>query len=144
MSESARPGPKRSAHKHGAAAAKVVPADGYGAIKSGSDEAVLAQAAFPAKRRCQGATRYGQPCRLWANAGGEFCYWCERAGRPRYPLARPAGEAVIAPGTARARKQRCGGVTVFGEPCGYFSAGGSGLCLWCQGAEKRGKDARTS
>jgi hypothetical protein len=96
--------------------------------------------AFPAKQRCQGATRYGQPCRLWATAGGDFCYWCERAGRTRYPLAGPVGEAA---GAAGVRKQRCRGVTIFGEPCGYFSAGDGGLCLWCQGADKRGKDPRT-
>ena len=94
--------------------------------------------AFPAKRRCQGATRYGQPCRLWATAGGDFCYWCERAGRPRYPLAAVPKEAEGA-GVTSARKQRCRGTTVFGQPCGCSAVGEDGLCLWCQAAEKRGK-----
>jgi hypothetical protein len=141
MSKSARPGPKRLAPKHGGAAAKVeaAPERDATAEKSRADTAVLAPPVFefPAKRRCQGATRYGQPCRLWATAGGDFCYWCERAGRPRYPLATPAGETAS---PAATRKQRCRGVTVFGEPCGYFSASDGGLCLWCQGAERRGKE----
>ena len=133
MSRHARPGPARRTPKHKSAAVKVEPAAEHGA-------AIQAPSAFefPAKRRCQGATRYGQPCRLWATAGGEFCYWCERAGRPRYPLAQPDAAASAA-GLTSGRKQRCRGVTVFGEPCGSFSAGASGLCLWCQGADKRGK-----
>jgi hypothetical protein len=145
MSKSARQGPKRRTPKQSPAAAKVelVAANAAMVEKLASGEAVVAPFEFTAKRRCQGATRYGQPCRLWATAGGEFCYWCERAGRPRYPLARSPGDASSAAGSASVRKQRCRGVTVFGEPCGFFSAGEDGLCLWCQGAEKRGKDTQT-
>lgn len=107
--------------------------------KTNLAQATSAQAPleFSAKRRCQGATRYGQPCGLWAAAGGDFCYWCERAGRPRYPLNPPA-DAVAGPDAAETRKQRCRGVTVFGAPCSYFAAGDGGLCLWCQGVGKRG------
>ena len=146
MSKSARSGPQRHAPKPGAAVAKVKRAPANGAIIEGPgvEQVVAAKSAFefPVKRRCQGATRYGQPCRLWATAGGDFCYWCERAGRPRYPLAGPDGQTANPLGTERIRKQRCRGVTVFGEPCGYFSAGDGGLCLWCQGAHKRGTDTR--
>jgi len=141
MSKSARPGPKRRAPKLGASAATSEPAltNSAMAAKPDTGDAIAdpVATAFPAKRRCQGATRYGQPCRLWATAGGDFCYWCERAGRPRYPLAAAVGEAAT--NTASVRKQRCRGVTVFGEPCGYFSAGEDGLCSWCQGADKRSK-----
>jgi hypothetical protein len=146
MSKSARPGPKRRTLKQSPIAAKVeLPAASGVVEKPGTAKACVTPAAFEftAKQRCQGATRYGQSCRLWATAGGEFCYWCERAGRPRYPLARPAGEAASPADTASVRKQRCRGVTVFGEPCGYFSAGDGGLCLWCQGADKRGKNIET-
>ena len=48
------------------------------------------------KTRCRGATRYGDPCRFWALPASEFCYWCEQAGRPRYPLPAPTGEAAQA------------------------------------------------
>jgi hypothetical protein len=143
MSKSARPGPKRRAPNHGASSATSGPALANPAEAAKSDgDADLKPAAsvFPAKRRCQGATRYGQPCRLWATAGGDFCYWCERAGRPHYPLAAPAGQNPSPAGKASIRKQRCRGVTVFGESCGYFSAGEDGFCLWCQGADKRSKD----
>jgi hypothetical protein len=142
MSKSARPGPKRHTPKPGAAAAKVALAATKVAMVEKPATAEASPVEFTAKRRCQGATRYGQPCRLWAAAGGEFCYWCERAGRPRFPLVSPIGETASPAGTTSIRKQRCRGVTVFGEPCGYFSAGQGGLCLWCQGADKRGKDTR--
>ena len=138
----------RHASKPAVVATKVerVAANGASLENPGIDKAVSAETGFefPAKRRCQGATRYGQPCRLWATAGGDFCYWCERAGRPRYPLAQPDGKAASPVGTASTRKLRCRGVTVFGGPCGYFSAGDGGLCLWCQGADKRGKDTEPS
>ena len=148
MSKSARPGPKRPAPKHGAAASKVERVAANGAIleNPGIGKAASAETGFEfsTKRRCQGATRYGRPCRLWATAGGDFCYWCERAGRFRYPSARPDGAGASPADAVRIRKQRCRGVTVFGEPCGYFSAGDGGLCLWCQGAVKRGKDTEPS
>jgi hypothetical protein len=144
MAKGTRPGPKRRTLERTRRVAKSDPTVAGGAIakKPRSDEPALPQAAFefPAKRRCHGATRYGQPCRLWATAGGEFCYWCEQAGRPRYPLTKPDGEAASSAGTARIRKQRCRGVTVFGEPCRSFSAGTGNLCLWCLGAGKLGKD----
>ena len=137
MSKKARP--RRRVPAQGGVAAKAGPAVERGAIaeKAGMDNAVLAPFEFPLKQRCQGVTRYGQHCHLWATAGSDFCYWCERAGRPRHPLAKHGDSA----GPASARKQRFRGVTVFGEPCGYFSAGQGGLCRWCQGADERRKEA---
>jgi hypothetical protein len=83
------------------------------------------------KIRCKGATRYGDPCRFWALSDSEFCYWCEQAGRPRYPLPRPTGEAARAASIKEIRKKRCQGVTVFGDQCRFWAVGSADYCLWC-------------
>jgi hypothetical protein len=86
------------------------------------------------KTRCKGATRYGDPCRFWALPGSEFCYWCEQAGRPRYPLPAPTGEAAQAASTKEIHKKRCQGVTVFGDQCRFWAVGSTDYCLWCSGS----------
>jgi hypothetical protein len=91
---------------------------------------------FPAKRRCQGATRYGDPCRFWASASGDFCYWCEQAGGQRYPLPNPAGEASKNAPKKGPHKRRCQGRTVFGDQCRFWASGTGDLCLWCLGSGK--------
>jgi hypothetical protein len=87
-----------------------------------------------AKIRCKGATRYGDPCRFWALSDSEFCYWCEQAGRPRYPLPRPTGEAARAASMKEIHKKRCQGVTVFGDQCRFWAVGSADYCLWCSGS----------
>jgi hypothetical protein len=86
---------------------------------------------MPAKARCKGATRYGDPCRFWALPNGEFCYWCEQAGRPRYPLPKLTGEAARAATAKEVHKKRCQGVTVFGDQCRFWAVGTGDYCLWC-------------
>jgi hypothetical protein len=86
------------------------------------------------KIRCKGATRYGDPCRFWALPDGGFCYWCEQAGRPRYPLPAPTGEAAQAANTKESHKKRCQGVTVFGDQCRFWAVGSTDYCLWCAGS----------
>ncbi len=83
---------------------------------------------FPVRRRCQGATRYGNPCRFWALANGDFCYWCEQAGRPRYPLPRLTDETAA---KDESHKRRCQGRTVFGDQCRFWAVGNGDYCLWC-------------
>lgn len=61
----------------------------------------------------------------------EFCYWCEQAGRPRYPLPRPTGEAARAASIKEIHKKRCQGVTVFGDQCRFWAVGSADYCLWC-------------
>ncbi len=85
----------------------------------------------PGKVRCKGATRYGDPCRFWAMPNSEFCYWCEQAGRPRYPLPKLTGEAARAATTKEIHKKRCQGVTVFGDQCRFWAVGTGDYCLWC-------------
>ena len=87
------------------------------------------------KIRCKGATRYGDPCRFWALADSEFCYWCEQAGRPRYPLPVPTGEAARAASIKEIHKKRCQGVTVFGDQCRFWAVGFSDYCLWCAASQ---------
>jgi hypothetical protein len=84
------------------------------------------------KTRCSGATRYGDPCRFWALPASEFCYWCEQAGRHRFPLPAPTGEAAQAAGTVH--KKRCQGVTVFGDQCRFWAVGSTDYCQWCSGS----------
>jgi hypothetical protein len=86
------------------------------------------------KTRCKGATRYGDPCRFWALPGSEFCYWCEQAGQPRYPLPAPTGEAAQAANNKEIHKKRCQGVTVFGDQCRFWAVGSTDYCLWCAGS----------
>jgi len=85
------------------------------------------------KIRCRGATRYGDPCRFWALPDSEFCYWCEQAGRPRYPLPAPTGEDAQAASVKEIHKKRCQGVTVFGDQCRFWAVGTTDYCLWCSG-----------
>ena len=87
-----------------------------------------------AKIRCKGATRYGDACRFWALPDSEFCYWCEQAGRPRYPLPKPTAEAARAASMKETHKKRCQGVTVFGDQCRFWAVGSSDYCLWCSGS----------
>jgi hypothetical protein len=84
------------------------------------------------KIRCKGATRYGDACRFWALPGGEFCYWCEQAGRPRFPLPAPTGAAAQA--AREIHKKRCQGVTVFGDQCRFWAVGSTDYCQWCSGS----------
>jgi hypothetical protein len=84
-----------------------------------------------AKTRCKGATRYGDACRFWALPDSEFCYWCEQAGRPRYPLPKLTGEAARAASVHEIHKKRCQGVTVFGDQCRFWAVGSTDFCLWC-------------
>jgi hypothetical protein len=91
-------------------------------------------ASEPCKLRCRGATRYGDPCRFWALPNGEFCYWCEQAGRPRYPLPKPTGEAARAASIKEIHKKRCQGVTVFGDQCRFWAVGATDYCQWCSAA----------
>ncbi|MGB8299317.1 MAG: hypothetical protein WCG85_28125 [Polyangia bacterium] len=86
------------------------------------------------KIRCRGATRYGDPCRFWALPDGEFCYWCEQAGRTRFPLPAPAGEAAQAASAREIHKKRCQGVTVFGDQCRFWAVGSTDYCVWCSGS----------
>jgi hypothetical protein len=83
------------------------------------------------KVRCKGATRYGDPCRFWAQAGSEFCYWCEQAGSQRFPLPKPTGEAARVAAIKEIHKKRCQGVTVFGDQCRFWAVGSTDYCLWC-------------
>jgi hypothetical protein len=83
------------------------------------------------KVRCKGATRYGDPCRFWAQPGGEFCYWCEQAGSQRFPLPKPTGEAARMAAIKEVHKKRCQGVTVFGDQCRFWAVGSTDYCLWC-------------
>jgi hypothetical protein len=85
------------------------------------------------KVRCKGATRYGDPCRFWAQPSHEFCYWCEQAGRPRYPLPMPEAARVAA--TKESHKKRCQGVTVFGDQCRFWAVGATDYCQWCSGLQ---------
>ena len=75
----------------------------------------------------------------------EFCYWCEQAGRPRYPLPRPTGEAARAASIKEIHKKRCQGVTVFGDQCRFWAVGSADYCLWCSGSrdEKSGTTVTT-
>jgi hypothetical protein len=88
------------------------------------------------KTRCKGVTRYGDPCRFWALPGSEFCYWCEQAGRPRYPLPAPTAEAAQAASRKELHKKRCQGVTVFGDQCRFWAVGSTDYCLWCSGQNR--------
>jgi hypothetical protein len=83
------------------------------------------------KVRCKGATRYGDPCRFWAQPGSEFCYWCEQAGSQRFPLPKPTGEAARIAAIKEVHKKRCQGVTVFGDQCRFWAVGSTDYCLWC-------------
>lgn len=83
------------------------------------------------KVRCKGATRYGDPCRFWAQSGSEFCYWCEQAGGQRFPLPKPTGEAARMAAIKEIHKKRCQGVTVFGDQCRFWAVGSTDYCLWC-------------
>jgi hypothetical protein len=87
------------------------------------------------KVRCKGATRYGDPCRFWAQTSSEFCYWCEQAGRPRYPLPKPEGEAAQASSMKESHKKRCQGVTVFGDQCRFWAVSATDYCQWCSGLQ---------
>jgi hypothetical protein len=101
------------------------------ATKKAAGAGAKAVADAPAKARCKGATRYGDPCRFWALPTGEFCYWCEQAGRPRYPLPKLTGEAARAATVKEVHKKRCQGVTVFGDQCRFWAVGTGDYCLWC-------------
>jgi hypothetical protein len=117
--------PSRAAEARSTRAAGKAPAK-----KAASAPARLA-ADSPGKIRCKGATRYGDPCRFWALPNGEFCYWCEQAGRPRYPLPKLTGEAARAASIKEIHKKRCQGVTVFGDQCRFWAVGTGDYCLWC-------------
>ena len=117
---------------------------------AGARQARAAAAAAPVqgepgtKIRCKGATRYGDPCRFWALPASEFCYWCEQAGRPRYPLPRPTEEAARAASMKEIHKKRCQGVTVFGDQCRFWAVGFSDYCLWCSGSRDEKSGARVT
>jgi hypothetical protein len=87
---------------------------------------------FPAKKRCAGAVRSGEACRYWAMAESDFCYWCQQANAPRYPLPKTDSLKSLPSGKREIHKRRCAGVTVFGDPCRFFAVGTSDYCLWCQ------------
>jgi hypothetical protein len=87
--------------------------------------------------RCKGATRCGDACRFWAIPGSEFCYWCDQAGRPRFPLPKPTGDAARAAGIKEIHKKRCQGVTVFGDQCRFWAFGATNFCLWCSGSQRQ-------
>ena len=128
-------GTKKSSYPGSAAAAVSTPATGETALSAREVlVGVTPKSAFPIKRRCQGATRYGDPCRFWALANGDFCYWCEQAGRPRYPLLKAIGEAATNGPDRDAHKRRCQGRTVFGDQCRFWATGTGDFCLWCLGA----------
>lgn len=92
---------------------------------------------FPAKKRCAGAVRSGDACRYWAMAESDFCYWCQRANAPRYPLPKPDSSETLPVVKREIHKRRCAGVTVFGDPCRFFAVGSSDYCLWCQRSAPR-------
>jgi hypothetical protein len=96
------------------------------------------------KIRCKGATRNGDPCRFWALSDSEFCYWCEQAGRPRYPLPRPTGEAARAASIKEIHKKRCQGVTVFGDQCRFWAVGSADYCLWCSASKNEKSGTRVT
>jgi len=91
---------------------------------------------FPAKRRCAGATRSGDQCRYWSTATSEFCYWCQQAGAPRWPLPKPEGTIAELANKHEIHKRRCAGVTVYGDACRFFAVGTSDYCSWCDPATK--------
>jgi len=91
---------------------------------------------FPAKKRCAGATRSGDQCRYWSTATSDFCYWCQQASAPRWPLPKPEGTIAELANKHEIHKRRCAGVTVYGDACRFFAVGNSDYCSWCDPASK--------